>query len=73
MFSYGSYPDIDALYQQQAGELDRVPSRACAVYVASPFPTLLDPCQGIVRAECAVVMQLRRLPRRSDRRAVPWR
>jgi peptide/nickel transport system substrate-binding protein len=23
VFSYGSYPDIDALYQQQAGELDR--------------------------------------------------
>jgi peptide/nickel transport system substrate-binding protein len=23
IFSYGSYPDIDALYQQQAGELDR--------------------------------------------------
>jgi peptide/nickel transport system substrate-binding protein len=22
VFSYGSYPDIDALYQQQAGELD---------------------------------------------------
>jgi len=37
----------------------------------SPFPTLLDPCQGIVCAEYAVVMQLRRLPRRSDRRAVP--
>jgi len=23
VFSYGSYPDVDALYQQQAGELER--------------------------------------------------
>ena len=30
------------------------------------FPDPVDPCQGIVCAECAVVMQLWRLPRRSE-------